>query len=74
MDTIENKGVLIPTSNRDELIILPEVEEAIINNKFHIYTMENLNDAIEVLMLDEGQTLEMFYEDIKKELKKYSTK
>ena len=65
MDTIENKGVLIPTSNRDELIILPEVEEAIINNKFHIYTMENLNDAIEVLMLDEGQTLEMFYEDIK---------
>ena len=74
MDTIENKGVLIPASNRDELIILPEVEEAIINNKFHIYTMENLNDAIEVLMLDEGQTLEMFYEDIKKELKKYSTK
>ena len=74
MDTIENKGVLIPTSNRDELIILPEVEEAIINNKFHIYTMENLNDAIEVLMVDEGQTLEMFYEDIKKELKKYSTK
>ena len=74
MDTIENKGVLIPASNRDELIILPEVEEAIINNKFHIYTMENLNDAIEVLMLDEGQTLEMFYEDIKKELKKYSAK
>ena len=74
MDTIENKGVLIPASNRDEVIILPEVEEAIINNKFHIYTMENLNDAIEVLMLDEGQTLEMFYEDIKKELKKYSTK
>ena len=36
--------------------------------------MENLNDAIEVLMLDEGQTLEMFYEDIKKELKKYSAK
>ena len=32
------------------------------------------DDAIEVLMLDEGQTLEMFYEDIKKELKKYSTK
>ena len=38
------------------------------------YTAKNLNDAIEVLMLDEGQTLEMFYEDIKKELKKYSTK
>ena len=49
-------------------------KEDIKNNKFHIYTMENLNDAIEVLMLDEGQTLEMFYEDIKKELKKYSTK
>ena len=35
MDTIENKGVLIPASNRDELIILPEVEEAIINNKLY---------------------------------------
>ena len=47
MDTIENKE-FNSYFNRDELIILPEVEEAIINNKFHIYTMENLNDAIEV--------------------------
>ena len=74
LDTFEGKGVLIPEANKDELILKAEVEEAIINGKFHIYTMNNLNDAIEVLMLDEGQTLEMFYEDIKKELKKYSTK
>ena len=74
MDTIENKGVLIPASNKDELIIIPEVEDAIVNGQFHIYTMENLNDAIEVLLLEEGQTLEIFYDDVKKELSKYSSK
>ena len=74
MDTIENKGVLIPASNRDELIILPEVEEAIINNKFHIYTMENLNDAIETLLLSDSEGIDDFYVNLQTEIDKYKDK
>lgn len=65
------KGVIIPNSNKDELILIPEVEDAIENGKFHIYTMENLDDAIETMILDDGETIDEFFESIKEEIKKY---
>lgn len=74
LDNIENKGVLIPDSNKDEIILLPEVEEAIAQGKFHIYTMENINDAVEVLILNENETIEEFFDGISKEMKKYKDK
>ncbi|MGL5380854.1 AAA family ATPase [Clostridium sp.] len=74
VDTIENKGVLVPNSNRDEIILIPEVEEAIERGDFHIYVMNTLDDAIETMILNEGETIEGFFETIKGEIKKYKSK
>ena len=74
LDTVEEKGVLIPEGNKDEIILKSEVEKAVQEGKFHIYTMNNLNDAIEVLLLDEGENIEGFYEIVQKELEKYKDK
>ena len=71
VDRIENKGVLVPNSNKDEIILNSEVENSIENGNFHIYTMESLNDAIEVMILDEGETIEDFFKTINEELRKY---
>lgn len=74
IDTIEGKGVLLPLSNKDEIILTPNVEKAISENKFHLYQMETLNDAIEVLILNEGEKIEEFYEKIYSEISKYKLK
>ena len=74
IDSIKGKGVLIPSANSDEIVLIPPVEKAIEEGDFHIYTMENLNDAIEVLILKEGETVEDFYNEISKELDKYKGK
>ncbi|MEN8078195.1 AAA family ATPase [Clostridioides difficile] len=74
LDTVEEKGVLIPAANKDEIILKPEVENAIVDGKFHIYTMDNLNDAIEMLLLDENDTIDEFFEKIQEELDKYKDK
>lgn len=72
LDTINDKGVLIPETNKDELVLIPQVEEAIKNGKFHIYTMKDINDAIQVLMLDEDMSLEDLVMNITLEVNKYS--
>ena len=72
IDTIENKGVLIPSANKDEIILKSEVEDSIANGDFHIYTMDNLNDAIEVLLLNDGESVEQFYEEV--QIEKYKNK
>lgn len=74
IDTVKDKGVLIPSGNKDELILLPEVEDAIEKGEFHVYTMESLNDAIETLILEEDETIEEFFELINVELEKYIKK
>jgi predicted ATP-dependent protease len=68
---IKEKGVLIPYSNKDELILKPEVEEAIKEDKFKIYVMKNANDAVTVLMGNEKLTYEDIIDTAQKELKKY---
>ena len=71
IDEINGKGVLIPSTNADELILRSEVEEDIKTKKFHIYTMETLEDAIEVLILDEGESVKSFFKEIENEILKY---
>lgn len=71
LDNAKDKGVLIPSSNIDELILIPEVEEAIEAGEFNIYSMNSLDDAIETLILNENETLEDFYITIKNEMYKY---
>lgn len=70
----ENKGVLIPYSNRDNIVLRKEVEQQIGKGDFHIYTMNTIEDAIEALMCDETIRVSDVYESIKKEIKKYSAK
>lgn len=72
IDDYKEKGVLIPSSNKDELILMPEVEKAIEDGDFHIYVMNTLDDAIETLILKEEETIEDFYFNLKEEIKKYN--
>ena len=74
VDVVQNKGVLVPASNKDEIILNAEVEKSIENGEFHIYTMENLNDAIEVMILEDGETIEDFFNSINEEIEKYKEK
>ncbi|WP_123053525.1 AAA family ATPase [Clostridium sp. JN-1] len=69
-DTNE-KGVLIPKSNISSLVLKSDVETEIANGKFHIYTMSNLKDAVEVLMEEDYESV---IRESKKELKKYLKK
>ena len=71
IDTHVGKAVIIPDSNKDELILSKEVEEAIKKGEFHIYTMKNINDAIDALMIKEGDTLEDIAAAISDEIAKY---
>lgn len=68
---IDGKGVLIPESNIDNLVLKSDVEREIARGRFHIYTMSSLKDAVEVLMDRDYDTV---IRESKKELKKYSKK
>lgn len=74
IDDYKEKGVLIPSSNKDELILMPEVEKAIEDGDFHIYIMDNIDDAIETLLLNGNESIEEFYSGLKEEIKKYTIK
>lgn len=71
IDSVEGKGVLIPFTNKDEIVLNPRVEEAVEKGIFKIYTMADLTDAIKVLILEEGETLEELLSSMKNELNKY---
>ena len=70
----KDKGVLIPFSNKDDLILNSEVEQAVNNGEFHIYTMETLQDAVEVMMLDNKTSYKDLIRIIEKEIEKYKSK
>lgn len=74
VDVIENKCVLIPKSNKDDLVLCEEVEEAIKEGTFSIYTMENIEDAIKVLMDKRNLSLDKIKKIIDKELLNYNEK
>jgi lon-related putative ATP-dependent protease len=42
-------GVIIPRKNLNHLMLKNEVVEAVINRKFHIYSIDNVEDSIELL-------------------------
>lgn len=74
LDDTKDKGVLIPATNSEDLVLNKEVEEAIEKGEFHIYTMENLQDAIEVMMLDNKTSYKDLFKIIEKEVEKYKGK
>lgn len=72
LDSTENKGVLIPYSNKNDLVLNHEVEQEIKKGNFHIYTMNSVEDAMEVLMGTGETKVSEVMESIAKEIKKYS--
>ena len=74
VDSIKNKGVLIPFSNKNDLVLSKEVEEAIQNGDFNIYTMESIDDAIKVLMDKSSINIDKVKESMQKEFLKYNEK
>ena len=49
VDTYKGKGVLIPRTNIRNLVLNNDVENAIKEEKFSIYIMDNIDDAVEVM-------------------------
>ena len=43
------QGVLLPASNREHLMLCSEVLEAVQAGQFHVYTMETLDDGLELM-------------------------
>jgi lon-related putative ATP-dependent protease len=71
---IKDKGVLIPYTNRDEVILNSEVEKAIAKGDFHIYVMNTVEDALSILMSNEQHSTEEIFGAMSRELRKYGGK
>lgn len=68
IDKEKEIGVLIPTRNIDELIFKPDIEEAISKGNLRIYVMNDINDAMDVLMESGSESV---LDSVNKELEKY---
>ncbi|MFD3157439.1 AAA family ATPase [Haloimpatiens sp. FM7330] len=69
LDSVKDKGVIIPKSNKDDLVLDKEVEESIKSQEFAIYTVENIFDAAYILL---GKDELEIMAAVEKEMKKYS--
>jgi len=50
-----DQGVIIPATNQDHLMLRQDVVDAVRNKQFHVYTMQTVDDAMELLFAQEGQ-------------------
>lgn len=64
-----NQGVIIPANNEDNLVLSEEVEEAIRDKVFHIYKVNRVEEAMEILTDEKFETIKKL---AMKKLKKYS--
>ncbi|MFQ7566691.1 MAG: S16 family serine protease, partial [Clostridium perfringens] len=69
--TYIGKAVLIPESNKDELILNSEIEEAVRKGEFKIYLMKDINEALSTLLLNDTMPLEDIGNKISEEIKKF---
>ncbi|URZ06358.1 AAA family ATPase [Clostridium felsineum] len=67
----EAYSVIIPQSNMDSIVLNYEVEKAVIEKRFNIFTAENIKDAVEILM---DSNWEEVNKKAKLEMKKYEIK
>ncbi len=47
-------GVIIPNTNVDDLVLKEEVLDAVEEGKFHIYSVDNIRDCIQILFHDDN--------------------
>jgi predicted ATP-dependent protease len=71
MNDIESKAVVIPASNKDDLVLSREVEKAIFEGKFKIYTIETVEDAMELMFDAEEIKIDSIIDLISKQCMKY---
>lgn len=71
---VKGKGVLIPASNIDEVILSPEVEEEIEKGNFKIYYMDSIYDAIDIMILENKMDFKQLISKMKKEIELFSNK
>ncbi|MEP1740640.1 MAG: ATP-binding protein [Kangiellaceae bacterium] len=64
-----HQGVIIPKANLPHLMLKPEVIQAVADNRFQIYAVSDVAEAIELLCLPEEHTLESFNRLISDKLK-----
>lgn len=62
----ENQGVVIPNQNIDNLMLDEEVIEEIENEKFHLYSVNNIDEAIEIMF---DRPAEEVHEKVQKVIK-----
>jgi predicted ATP-dependent protease len=71
MDGYEGKGVVIPHTNADNIVISKEIEEAVKTKKFHIFTVENVGDAANIMMGDKNLDWSKIIKVCKEEINKF---
>lgn len=64
-----DEGVIIPNQNTKELFLASEVIEAVKNNKFHIYAINNVWEGVEIIM---GTEKEKVISEVQEKLRKYN--
>ncbi|MGC8872156.1 MAG: Lon protease family protein [Caldimicrobium sp.] len=62
------QGVIIPVQNIDNLLLEDEILEDVEKGNFHLYTIEKVDDAIEILT---GINAERFHKKVLSNLKKF---
>lgn len=74
LDSVKDKGVLIPYSNISDIVLNHKVEEEISKGNFHIYTMRTVEEAMEVLFGDGDIKSDIVLEAVNREIQKYYSK
>lgn len=52
-----NEGVMIPRKNMKELLLAPNVIEAVKNGKFHIYAITDIWEGVEIMMEEKREVI-----------------
>ena len=72
LNLLKGSGVLIPRTNINELVLNDEVEEEILKGNFSIYYMDKLDEAIEILILDENESVADFNRYLVDKIEEYT--
>ena len=54
-----DQGVIIPRANVSHLMLEDDVVDAVAEGAFHIYVMENVDDALQILLAKDGKAVSM---------------
>ncbi|MCK8823974.1 Lon protease family protein [Fuchsiella alkaliacetigena] len=65
------QGVIIPAQNEDNLMLKDEVVEAVEAGDFHIYSVEKIDEAIEIMLATEAEEV---HQQIRERLDELATK